>query len=113
MEIFKGLTLILHFIGLAGLLGGFMAQLAAPVKQVTRTMMDGAWTMLASGLVLAGIDSATEEAVNHSKFGIKALILIVIVTLLLQGKKKESIEKGTYFAIGLLAITNISIAVLW
>ena len=116
MEIGLKLSLVLHFIGLAALLGGFFSQLTAPVKTVTRSMLDGAWTMLATGIVMVGLATALatpDEPVNHMKFGIKGLVLAVIVILLMQGKNKESIEKGTFFAIGLLGITNIAIAVLW
>ena len=116
MEIGLKLSLVLHFIGLAALLGGFFSQLTAPVKTVTRSMLDGAWTMLATGIVMVGLATALatpDEPVNHMKFGIKGLVLAVIVILLMQSKNKESIEKGTFFAIGLLGITNIAIAVLW
>lgn len=116
MEIGLKLTLILHFIGLAALLGGFFTQLSAPVKTVTRSMLDGAWTMLATGFVMVGLVTGLateEEPVNHMKFGVKGLIIAVILILLMQGKNKESIEKGTFFAIGLLGVTNIAIAVLW
>ena len=62
---------------------------------------------------LATALATPDEPVNHMKFGIKGLVLAVIVILLMQSKNKESIEKGTFFAIGLLGITNIAIAVLW
>lgn len=114
MEIAHKLTLILHFIGLAALLGGFFAQLSAPIKSISRSMLDGAWTMLVTGIALVGFVSADEtEQPDHMKFGVKSLVLVAIVVLLMQNRKKESIEKGTFFVIGLLAITNIAIAVLW
>jgi len=116
MEIALKLTLILHFIGLAALLGGFMTQLSAPIKSVTRSMLDGAWTMLATGIVLVGLLSSgavEDEKPDHMKFGVKGLVLAAIVILLMQNRKKESVEKGTFFVIGLLSITNIAIAVLW
>ena len=116
METALGLVLILHFIGLASLLGGVLTQMTAPVKTITRSIVDGAWTMLATGVVLVGLATATadeSEPVNHMKFGVKGLILAVIITLVMQGKHKESIEKSTFFSIGALAIANIAIAVLW
>jgi hypothetical protein len=116
METAIGLVLILHFIGLASLLGGVMSQMTAPVKTITRSIVDGAWTMLATGILLIGLVSANpdeEDPVNHMKFGVKGLILAVIISLVLQGKRKESVEKATFFSIGALAIANIAIAVLW
>lgn len=108
MEIVKDIAVLLHFIGLAALFGGWMAQMKADTKVVSATMMHGAYTMLASALVLGGL--AGEDA-NHIKLGIKGLILIGILVLLVAGKRKESIDKSVYFTIGLLTFTNIFIAV--
>ena len=116
MEIVFGLVLILHFIGLASLLGGFMTQMTESVVKISSAMVDGAWTMLVTGMVL--IYFAMQEAAdkgeefNHAKFGIKGLVIAVILILVMQGRKKDSVEKGTFFAIGLLTITNIALAVL-
>lgn len=114
MRTAQDIALILHFIGLAALLGGFLAQLTAPVKQVTRSMLDGAWTMLVSAFALVVTISAQgEEELDPAKYGIKGLVLAALILLLLQGRGKESIEKPGYFAIGLLTLTNVCIAVLW
>ena len=114
MRTAQDIALILHFVGSAALLGGFLAQLTAPAKQVTRSMMDGAWTMLVSAFALVGtIQAQGEEELDPAKFGIKGLVLAALILLLLQGKGKESIEKPSFFAIGLLTFANICIAVLW
>lgn len=116
MEIIGGLVLILHFIGLGSLLGGFLTQVSESVVRITRAMIDGAWTMLVTGAILIyfAMQEAADngEEVPHAKFGIKGLVVAVILILVMQGRKKESIEKGTFFAIGLLSITNIAVAVL-
>ncbi|MFM1786150.1 MAG: hypothetical protein RL228_100, partial [Actinomycetota bacterium] len=49
MEIIAGLVLVLHFIGLGSLLGGFLTQVSESVVRITRAMVDGAWTMLVTG----------------------------------------------------------------
>lgn len=108
MEIVQNIAVVLHFVGLAGLFGGWMAQLKGDVKVVTPTMMHGAYTMLGSALVLGGL---VEEDANHIKLAIKGLILIGILALLIAGKRKDSIDKSVYFTIGLLTFTNIFIAV--
>jgi hypothetical protein len=115
METITGLVLILHFIGLGSLLGGFLTQISEPIVRISRGMIDGAWTMMITGLLLVGLNTAeatAEDPVNHAKFGIKGLVIAVILILVMQGRKKEAIEKGTFFAIGLLSITNIVVAVL-
>ena len=78
MELISGLVLILHFIGLGSLLGGFITQMTEPIVRITRAMIDGAWTMMTTGVVL--IYFAMQEAADknevfpHAKFGIKGLI---------------------------------------
>ncbi|MFZ9309300.1 MAG: hypothetical protein ACO3XJ_00980 [Candidatus Nanopelagicales bacterium] len=116
MDILYKVLVVLHFVGLASLLGGFLVQLSAPAKVINRSIMDGMWTMLATGLLLAGIASSqfSEDlgANFHTKIGVKLLILIVIAILVLQNRKQTTLQKGTYFAIGLLALTNVVIAVM-
>ena len=55
-------------------------------------------------------------AVFAARGGTGPSLLVVcfgLILLLLQGKGKPSIEKPSFFAIGLLTLANISIAVLW
>ena len=116
MDTAHGIFLIFHFIGMASLLGGFLVQMSAPIKTVSRAMIDGAWLSLVTGFALVGFVSAEatiDDPVNHTKFGVKGLILVIILGLVMAGRKKESIDKANYFAIGGLALTNIIIAVLW
>lgn len=121
MDIFYKVLVVLHFVGLASLLGGFLVQLSAPAKVINRSILDGMWTMLATGLLLAGLASANPilnspsselDANFHTKIGVKLLILVVIAILVLQNRKQTTLQKGTYFSIGLLTLTNVVIAVM-
>jgi hypothetical protein len=114
MEILFEAIVVLHFIGLAALLGGFLVQVSAPTRVVNRAMIDGALTQLVTGLALVGLAetalSDTEE-VDHVKVGIKLLILLVITGLVFANRKRPSLATGPYLAIGLLTIANIVVAV--
>ena len=112
MTQFHGIVLVLHLIGMAGIIGGFMAQLKEPVKLATRTMLDGAWTALATGAILA-FTMPADRPLLHPKVEIKAMLLVAICLLLVQGKKKGSLEKANFLVVGLLAIANVVIAILW
>ena len=71
--VFESLV-VLHFIGLAALLGGWLVQMSAPTKVVNRAMLDGAFTQLATGLAMVGLAEtvlADDEDINHMKVGIK------------------------------------------
>ena len=112
MDPLRGIFIVLHLIGMAGVVGGFMAQLKDPIKKVTRTMLDGAGTAIASGVVLMVL-AIQNDRLLHPKIEVKAMISIAIAVLLTAGKKKESLDKATYFVIGLLALTNVVVAILW
>jgi hypothetical protein len=116
MKTLFDLSLILHFVGLASLLGGFLVQMSAATKVIVPAMVHGAWTMLVTGVLMVGLAEALEDedvAELQMKFGVKGLILAVILTLVMSQRKKESIDKAIYFSIGGLALANVAIAVLW
>lgn len=120
MEILRGLLLILHFVGLAALFGVWFSQLKPAIAGQARIlpgMLHGAYTALATGLGLVLIAELRAKElgfeVNHMKVGIKLVVLIVILVLLLMNRKREPISPAVHWAIGLLTLANICIAVLW
>ena len=76
MTIVATILVILHFIGLALLLGGFLVQLKAIAQGkgvVMRVMLEGALTQLVTGLALVGIYSAglvEGEEVDNAKIAV-------------------------------------------
>lgn len=104
---------VLHFVGLAALLGGFLVQIPEQTRRVNRAMLDGAFTQLVTGVALVGLAETLveDEEVNHMKVGLKLLILLVITALAFVNRKRDSVPTGVWLAIGLLTITNIVIAV--
>jgi predicted membrane protein len=120
-EILRNSLVVLHFIGFAAVFGAFMTQMKAMgqgVAKVVPAMVHGAWTLLATGLLLVGVRewmAMMEWApeLNHMKIGVKSLVLIVLITLILLNKKKESVKAPVFGAIGLLAVLNVVLAVFW
>jgi hypothetical protein len=53
------------------------------------------------------------EEIDNTKISIKLLIVFVIYVLGDKNKKKEEVSKVIVASIAVLAIANISIAVLW
>jgi len=123
METFIGILVpilvILHFIGLALLLGGFLVQIKDVVKgqgRVLRTMLDGIWTQLITGIALVGIYSAKlvdDEEVNNAKISVKLGILIVIAIIALIFRKRIPAPSWALWLIGGLTLANVVIAVVW
>lgn len=112
---------VLHFIGLASLLGGFLVQmkpLKSSTAKIVPAMVHGAWTMLITGLVLVGLHewlgSMMEgHEINNMKIGVKLIVVTVIVILAMLNRKKESVKTGLFGAIGGLTLLNVVLAVFW
>jgi hypothetical protein len=113
------LLVILHFLGLAALIGGFLVQIRTTPRVINNLMFHGALTQLVTGVLLVGlrypIHSADPTAwlPDNAKVGVKLVILLVILGLILANRKKESISNGVWGLIGALSIANVVIAVLW
>lgn len=120
-EILRNSLLVLHLIGFAAVFGGFMTQMKAMgqgVAKVVPAMVHGAWTLLATGILLVGVRewmAMMEWApeLNHMKIGIKSLVLTVLIVLILANKKKDFVKAPVFGAIGLLAVLNVLLAVFW
>lgn len=118
MEFLDNLLVVLHFIGLAALIGGFLVQIKDPVRVVNNAMFHGALTQLVTGVLLVGLayplaDGDESLYPDNAKIAVKLAILLVILGLILVNRKKEAISTGVWGAIGGLATLNVVIAVFW
>ena len=115
MEIAYNILVILHFVGLASLLGGVMVQfrpLAAGKGVVNAAMFHGVLTQLVTGLLMVGIAEMGDGDVNHMKIGIKLAVLIVITVLVFIYRRRQNVASWVVWLIGALTVANIAIAVL-
>ncbi len=117
MEFVFHLIVVLHFVGLAALLGGFLSQITSADKGVNRLMFDGALTQLVTGLIMVGMMSSgilgeEEKAeVDNTKIAIKLVVVLVITVLAFIGRKKTPPQVPLWAAIGALTLVNIVVAV--
>ena len=80
--------------------------------------MHGAWTALATGLLLVGlaeyrIAMGANFEIDHMKIGVKSLVITAILVLLYSQRKKDSVKTAAFGAIGALTLTNVVLAVFW
>ena len=108
METAITITLYIHTIGMAGLLGGSLAQIKNQFKQTTPLMLHSGLTQLVTGLVLVGLLQANKETMNMAIIGAKMAILLAILILLFLARKKMSIK--TYSVIIFLILVNVGLA---
>ena len=115
MEFIYNLIIILHFIGLASLVGGFIVQMSSSEKGVNAAMFHGALTQLVTGLIMVGMveGGAVDDELDMTKIGLKFAIVWVVTVLAFIGRKKTPPQVALWGAIGALSIANIFIAVLW
>lgn len=118
MEFLYNVIVVLHFLGLASLIGGFLVQIKATDRVVNNAMWHGAWVQLVTGLLLVGLayplNADVEDwEMDNAKIAVKLVILLAILVLAGVNRKKESISAGVWGAIGGLATANVIIAVFW
>ena len=116
MDFIYNLLVILHFIGLASVVGGFLVQMKSPDKGVNPAMLHGALTQLITGVAMVGLvesDVVGDETIDTTKIAVKLGITLVITVLAFVGRKKTPPQVAFWGAIGALSIVNIFIAVLW
>jgi len=114
MEFIYNVILVLHFVGLSALLGGFLVQMSSPTKGINKSMIHGALTQLVTGLALAGILSAGllgNDSVDNTKIGIKLGVTLAVVIVVLIGRKSTTDAKSMWATIGGLTMLNIVVAV--
>ena len=120
-ELLRNSLVVLHFLGLASLLGGFLTQMKSMksgAAKIVPAMVHGAWTMLITGLALVGVAEwriamGAGFELDHMKIGIKTLVALVVVVLVMIYRKKDSVKTPVFGAIGGLSVLNVILAVFW
>ena len=111
-ELIINAFLILHFLGIASLLAGFltsMKEIRTGMK-VNAGVLHGAYLMLISGLAMAGL-AIDPSKLNVIVISLKSIILTVIFFIAYAFRKKEATPKWAVPAIAGLTILNMILAV--
>jgi hypothetical protein len=117
MDIAYKLFLTLHFIGLAGLLGGLLAQIPNKPKKLQPFVLHSAWLMFIVGVAMVGVnramhaDDSSVELLDHVPVSIKSTVLLVILVLGYLNVKKAALSTKIWGIMTVLSIANIVVAV--
>jgi len=115
VDVLRIILLILHFLGLAALLGGFLYGMSDKVKRFASGMMHGALTQLVTGIALVGVayGSGNGDHVDNGKITVKLLVALTITVLVLMYRKKDAVPVPIWATVGGLTILNVIVAVAW
>ncbi|MFJ3381784.1 hypothetical protein ACIPJ2_15375 [Curtobacterium sp. NPDC090217] len=124
MSVLFNVLLVLHFIGLAAVIGAFLVQMRRKGGFQTFWVITGLVTQLVTGLGMMGvIDATSDGGANHAKLGVKLVIAAVALVLAFVARARQKrADAGTakakaalpfFHSAGALAIVNVLIAVLW
>ena len=115
MEILEKALLVIHIIGLSMIIGGVLVQskLFRSGAKVLPAIRHGAYTQVASGILLVAVIKATDDDLNSVKIAVKLAIAVIVLVLALVNRNKVNPASWVVPAIGLLAVANVVIAVFW
>jgi hypothetical protein len=116
MEFLRLVLVFLHFLGLAALIGGFLALVFAPAaaERGGKSMLHGGLTQLVTGLALVGLhDGPLNDPVDHVKITVKLIIALAVVVCVWIAGRREKGARGLFRAAALLAVVNVGVAVFW
>lgn len=117
MMVVYDLALIAHLLGMAALVGGWVATLAIP--RVSSVMLWGARSQLISGIIMVGLGegvASLDLMPDRNKIGLKLLIAIAVTAFAELGHSREKRGLGETWMVnvaGYLAVLNVIIAVTW
>ena len=113
MDFVEKVLVVLHFVGLASLLGGFLVQVKTSPRVVNNAMVHGIITQLVTGVLLVGVAEGQDYDVDQAKIGVKLAIAIVVAVLVFVGRRRDVVSTAVWAGIGGLTFANIVIAVFW
>ena len=113
LEIIIRITLVLHLLGFATILGGVLAQTQnfKTGASVSPGILHGSWLALITGLILTGLVYANGEQVNNLALSLKGLGITGIFFIAYTFAKRETAPKWVVPTIGLLTVLNVIFAV--
>jgi uncharacterized membrane protein YadS len=103
---------IAHMLAIAGILGLLLHQWNKSPRKLSKGVMHSAATALLAGLVMVGTYSSAkpDETLDHTKIGIKLLVVLAILVISYINAKKSEIKKNIWLTLIGLTVLNILIA---
>ena len=103
---------VIHLLSVIGILVLLLLQWNKSPRTLNPGVLHASLAALIAGVVMVGLLESVkpDEELNHTKVGIKFLVLIVILALGYKNVKKPELPKNVWLAMIGLTIFNIAIA---
>jgi amino acid transporter len=103
---------VIHLLSVIGILVLLLLQWNKSPRKLIPGVLHAGLAALIAGVVMVGLHESVkpDEELNHTKVGIKFLVLIVILTLGYKNVKKLELPKNVWLAMIGLTVFNIVIA---
>lgn len=112
METVFLIAYIAHMLAIAGILILLLMQWNKSPRKLSKGVIHSAATALLAGLVLVGTYSSAkpDETLDHTKVGIKLLVVLAILVISYINVKKSELKKSIWLTLIGLTVLNILIA---
>ena len=115
MSSINSVLLVIHILCVVGILALLLLQWNKSPRKFNPGILHAGLTALIAGVAMVGMFSTVhpDETLNHTKYGIKLLVLIAILVIGYKNVKKVELAKNTWLLLIGLTVTNILIASMW
>ena len=103
---------VIHLLSVIGILVLLLLQWNMNPRKLNPGVLHAGLTALIAGVVMVGLHNSVkpDEELNHTKVGIKLVVLIVILALGYKNVKKPVLPKNIWLTMTGLTVLNIVIA---
>ena len=113
MKTVFNVALGIHILSILGILGLLLSQVQKSPRKLNGGVIHAGLTALVAGIVMTGLWEQVnpDEALNHGKIGVKAIVLTAILFLGYRNVKKDVLRNSVWATMLGLTVLNIIIAV--
>jgi cell division protein FtsW (lipid II flippase) len=113
METVFNIALGVHILSILGILGLLLSQAQKSPRKLSPGIIHAGLLAFVAGIVMTSIWKQVnpDELLNHTKLGVKAIILVVILIFAYTNVKKDVVKNWIWATMLGLTVLNIIIAV--
>ena len=115
MNIVYQIAFGIHLLCIVAILVLLLLQVNKSPRTLNPGVVHATLTALIAGVVMVGLYETVkvDEVANHTKFGVKGLIIAVLLSLGYKNFKKAELKSSVWAAMLVLTLSNVLIAYIW